>query len=128
MVTEVTEGIKISVETGYDGRFVSKQGPLYVFNYHITIKNESPHTVQLLSRHWFIYDTGDGPSEVHGEGVIGKQPVLQPGESHRYQSGSHLRSSIGCMKGTYLMKRTIDSIEFEVNIPTFQFFASPRLN
>lgn len=128
MVTQVTSGIKVSVETGFEGRFYSKHGPLYVFTYQVSIENLSNETVQLLGRHWFIYDTGDGPSEVEGTGVIGKQPVIAPGEVHTYSSGCHLRASIGAMRGVYNMVRLSDNTPFEVQIPTFQFFATSRLN
>ena len=128
MVTKVTDGIKVSVETQYEGRLFRKVGSLYVFSYNVTIENLSPDTVQLLGRHWFIYDTGDGPSEVEGAGVVGKQPILAPGEKHQYQSGCHLRASIGAMKGHYEMKELFSNRHFQVNIPTFQFFATPRLN
>ncbi len=128
MVSAITNGIKVSVETSYEGRFFSKQGPLYVFNYNVTISNFSPDTVQLIGRHWFIYDTGDGPSEVEGTGVIGKQPILASGEFHTYKSGCHLRASIGSMKGHYNMLHLSTGQNFKVNIPSLQFFATPRLN
>ena len=128
MVTEVTQGIKVSVETSYNGRYFRKNGSLYLFNYNVTIENQSEDTVQLLGRHWFIFDTGDGPSEVQGSGVIGEQPIIHSGEVYHYQSGCHLRASIGAMQGIYHMIRVNDRIPFEVKIPAFQFFASPRLN
>lgn len=128
MVTKVTNGIKVSVETLYEGRLFRKVGSLYVFTYSITIENQSSDTVQLLGRHWYVYDTGDGPSEVEGTGVVGKQPIIAPGEKHQYQSGCHLRASIGAMKGYYNMKNVYSHTNFKVNIPTFQFFATPRLN
>jgi ApaG protein len=128
LVTEVTSGIKVSVDTNYSGRYFRRNGSLYLFSYNVTIENQSQFEVQLLGRHWYIFDTGDGPSEVEGAGVIGKQPVLKPGEIHNYQSGCHLRASIGAMKGIYHMVRTVDLSSFEVKIPTLQFFATPRLN
>lgn len=128
LVTEITKGIRVSVETGYEGRFMSKNGPLYIFTYRITIENLSDQEVQLLGRHWFIYDTGEGPSEVEGLGVVGEQPVIAPGASHTYSSGCHLKASIGAMKGYYTMVPTEGSRMFRVKIPTFQFFATPRLN
>lgn len=128
MVTLTTSGIRVTVDTDYEGRFFSKHGPLYVFTYNVAIENLGHETVQLLGRHWFIYDTGDGPSEVEGTGVIGKQPVIAPGEIHTYRSGCHLRASIGAMRGVYRMIRLADGTHFEVDIPTFQFFASSRLN
>jgi ApaG protein len=128
VVTEVTSGIRVSVDTEYSGRYFRRNGSLYLFSYHVTIENLSNEEVQLLGRHWFIFDTGDGPSEVEGAGVIGKQPILKPGEVHHYQSGCHLRASIGAMKGIYHMVRTNDQTPFKVKIPTLQFFATPRLN
>lgn len=128
MVSEITQGIKVSVVTGFEGRFFSKQGPLYVFVYTVTIENHSPDTVQLVGRHWFIYDTGDGPSEVSGKGVVGLQPILGPGDTHTYKSGCHLRASIGMMKGTYEMLRLSTGKTFHINIPPLQFFATSRLN
>ena len=99
MVTEVTSGIKVSVDTNYSGRYFRRNGSLYLFSYNVTIENQSQFEVQLLGRHWYIFDTGDGPSEVEGAGVIGKPPVAKPGEIHNNQSGCHLRASIGAMKG-----------------------------
>lgn len=128
MVSAITNGIKVSVVTGYDGRFFSKKGPLYVFKYNVTITNCSPDTVQLLGRHWFIYDTGEGPSEVAGAGVVGQQPILGPGDSHTYKSGCHLRASIGAMNGHYEMLQLSSGTTFKVLIPALQFFATPRLN
>lgn len=127
-VTALTNGIKVSVETSYQGRYFSKSGPLYLFNYDIVIENTSERTVQLLGRHWFIYDTNDEPSEVEGEGVVGVQPILSPYQSHAYQSGCQLKASIGAMEGVYKMM-DLETFElFTVKIPTFQFFATPRLN
>ena len=128
MVFATTKGIKVSVDTNYEGRFFSKQGPLYLFKYTVTIENHSPDTVQLLGRHWYIYDTGEGPSEVAGSGVIGKQPILGPGDTHTYESGCHMRASIGVMKGHYDMVRLSSGKTFKVKIPALQFFATPRLN
>ena len=128
MVSAITNGIKVSVTTSYQGRFYSKQGPLYLFSYDVTIDNHSPDTVQLMGRHWFIFDTGDGPSEVEGEGVVGQRPILSPGDSHTYQSGCHLRSSIGAMRGSYDMVRLSSGEHFKVTVPQLDFFATPRMN
>jgi ApaG protein len=116
------------VLTHYEGRFFGKQGPLYVFRYQVTIDNHSPDTVQLIGRHWFIFDTGEGPSEVAGSGVVGQQPILGPGDSHTYESGCHLRASIGVMKGHYEMLQLSSGSTFKVKVPPMQFFATPRLN
>jgi ApaG protein len=127
-VHAVTAGIEVAVLPSYEGKFFSRQGSLYLFKYHVTIKNKSDRTVQLLGRHWFIFDTGEGTSEVEGEGVVGEQPILYPGATHHYESGCQLRSSIGAMEGYYKMIDLQTQKNFQVQIPTFQFFATPRLN
>lgn len=107
---------------------MSDKGPMYVFDYTVTIENLSDVEVQLLGRHWYIFDTGDEPSEVQGLGVIGEQPEIAPGTAHHYRSGCHLKASIGAMKGYYTMLNKETGRLFRVRIPTFQFFATPRLN
>ncbi|MEP2279437.1 Co2+/Mg2+ efflux protein ApaG, partial [Maribacter sp.] len=94
----------------------------------ITIENQSKDAVQLTSRHWKIYDSLNDMETLDGEGVIGKKPVIQPGESHTYNSGCLLTSPIGAMKGHYNMV-TMNSVEkFRVYIPTFKFSAPFALN
>jgi ApaG protein len=127
-VSAITHGIQVSVETSFKGRYFSRQGSIYLFHYNIHIENQSDRNVQLLGRHWHIFDTGDGPSEVEGDGVVGQQPILMPGDVHHYQSGCQLRASIGAMEGVYRMIDLDTGGIFYVNIPTFQFFANPRLN
>ncbi len=128
MTTKLTNGIRVSVKPFFKGRYTSKIGPLYLFGYEISILNETSETVQLMGRHWYIFDTGDSPSEVQGKGVVGEQPILKSGETHTYESGCHLRASIGAMKGHYYMYNHTTQKYFTVNIPTFQFFASSRVN
>ena len=96
----------------------------YVFTYTITIKNVGDIGAQLVSRHWIITDSNNDVQEVRGLGVIGKQPLLQPGESFEYTSGSVLTTAIGTMKGTYQMVAE-DGTHFEAVIPEF-VLASPR--
>lgn len=95
MVTEITEGVKVSVETEYQPDYSSPGQNHYVFTYHITIENNSNYTIKLLRRYWQINDASFLPREVEGEGVVGKQPVLEPGQSHQYVSGCNLKSGIG---------------------------------
>jgi ApaG protein len=119
MVTEITRGVRVTVVTEYQGGYsVPSQGN-FVFTYRITIENNSDHTIQLLRRHWYIHDATFEKREVEGEGVVGLQPVLEPGESHQYVSGCNLRSGIGKMYGTYLMERIVDGKKFRVTIPEF---------
>jgi ApaG protein len=96
----------------------------YIFAYTITIKNIGSVPTQLVSRHWIITDGNNDVQEVRGLGVVGKQPLLQPGESFRYTSGSSLTTPIGTMKGTYQMVAE-DGTHFEAEIPEF-VLASPR--
>ena len=128
MVTEITQGIRVSVETEYQPAYSSPSQYHYVFTYRITIENQSENTIQLLRRHWHIADAGHYTREVEGEGVVGQQPVLEPGESHQYVSGCNLKSGIGKMAGTYLMERVVDGTQFEVAIPEFVMVAPFRLN
>ena len=96
----------------------------YIFAYTITIKNVGSVPAQLVSRHWIITDGNNEVQEVRGLGVVGKQPLLQPGESFQYTSGSSLTTPIGTMKGTYQMVAE-DGTHFEAEIPEF-VLASPR--
>jgi ApaG protein len=128
MVTEITKGIKVSVETEYQPAYSSPSQYHYVFTYRITIENQSEYTIQLLRRHWYIHDAGFSPREVEGEGVVGQQPVLEPGQAHQYVSGCNLKSGIGKMVGTYMMERIVDGLKVEVNIPEFTMIAPLRLN
>jgi ApaG protein len=128
MVTSITKGVKISVETEYQPAYSSPSQFHFVFTYRITIENLSDQTIQLLSRHWYIHDANRTMKEVEGEGVIGQQPVLEPGESHNYVSGCNLKSGMGKMLGSYTFERIMDGKQFEVAIPEFTMFVPFKLN
>jgi ApaG protein len=128
MIAQVTQGVKVTVETEYQPTYSSPSQYHYVFTYRITLENQSEFTVQLLRRSWNISDAGFSPREVEGEGVVGQQPVLEPGQSHQYVSGCNLKSGIGKMVGSYLMERIIDGQQFRVNIPAFSMIAPMRQN
>ena len=128
MVTEITQGVKVSVETEYQSDYSSPRQMHYVFTYRITIENQSEQTIQLLRRHWNICDAGNVLREVEGEGVVGQQPVIEPGQSHQYVSGCNLKSGLGKMYGTYLMERILDGKNFRVTIPQFTMVVPFRLN
>jgi ApaG protein len=128
MTTEITQGIKVSVETEYQPSYSSPSQYHYVFTYRITIENQSEYTIQLLRRHWHIFDAGFTKREVEGDGVVGQQPVLEPGQTHQYVSGCNLKSGIGKMMGQYLMERIVDGVKLSVNIPEFSMIAPLRLN
>ena len=97
----------------------------YVFAYTITIKNIGSVPAQLISRHWIITDANGEVQEVRGLGVVGHQPLLKPGESFEYTSGSALATPVGTMKGTYQMVAE-DGTQFEAVIPEFTL-AIPRV-
>lgn len=128
MIAEITKGVKVSVETEYQPSYSSPSQYHYVFTYRITIENQSEFTIQLKRRHWHIHDAGFYQREVEGEGVVGQQPVLEPGQNHQYVSGCNLKSGIGKMLGTYEMERIVDGAMFKVNIPEFIMIAPLRLN
>ena len=128
MLTEITEGVRVTVETEYQPSYSSPSQYHYVFTYRITIENQSDFTIQLMRRHWHISDAGFAAREVEGEGVVGQQPVLEPGQVHQYVSGCNLKSGIGKMAGNYQMQRIVDGTRFSVNIPEFTMVAPLRMN
>ncbi|WP_224489605.1 Co2+/Mg2+ efflux protein ApaG [Robertkochia flava] len=128
MITQVTKGIKISVRTSFEGTFFKNYRKHFAFGYHITIENQSKDPVQLLARHWQIFDALNETEVVDGEGVIGKKPVLHPGDTHTYSSGCLLTSPIGAMRGHYVMINYATTRHFRVIVPTFRLSAPFTLN
>lgn len=128
MVTSITQGVKVSVVTEFQPEYSSAGQSHWVFTYRIKIENQSEYTVQLMRRHWYIYDSNGTVREVEGEGVIGQQPVLEPGEIHEYVSGCNLQSTMGKMAGTYLMERVMDGRSFRVEVPEFTMIVPFKLN
>lgn len=128
MVTRLTSGIKISVESSYKGRYVSSDGPLWVFHYNISITNQGPNPVKLLRRKWYLWDSNAAPINIEGDGVVGLQPEIPRGGSHAYQSGCHLKSGVGFMRGSYQMLDLLTNSTFEVEIPLFHLLAPQILN
>lgn len=128
MVQQVTRGIKISVETTFEGTFYKNYKMHFAFGYRITIENQSKDSVQLMARHWKIYDALNEIETVDGEGVIGKKPVIQPGERHTYSSGCLLTSPFGAMEGFYQMVNFTTTRKFRVSIPAFKLSATFALN
>nr|WP_299341477.1 Co2+/Mg2+ efflux protein ApaG [Allomuricauda sp.] len=128
MFTQVTKGIKVSVETSFEGTFFKNYKMHYAFGYTVTIENQSKNTVQLTARHWDIFDSLKEMETVDGEGVIGRKPVIKPGKSHTYSSGCLLASPVGAMQGYYQMVNLSSSEEFVVEIPTFKFAAPFAMN
>lgn len=128
MSVEITNGIKVSVESRFSERFSSILENRYIYQYTIAITNKSNYSVQLLEREWFIYDSLDFPRIVRGEGVIGEQPVIEPGDTFSYSSSCDLQSTLGKMEGNYIFKNVITSEIIKVKIPTFQLLYPNMLN
>lgn len=128
MVQQITKGIKVSVETKYDGVMERNTLLHHVFSYFISIENKSNETVQLTDRFWIIFDSLNRTETVEGEGVVGQTPILEPGDNYTYKSGSVLTSNLGAMKGFFKMKSIVTQKTFKVTIPTFQLTTKPLSN
>jgi ApaG protein len=113
-----TRNIRVRVQAQYDPSRSSPNQSQWFFLYTVNITNESPDTVQLLNRHWVITDAMGKVEEVRGPGVVGKQPVLAPGQSFEYTSGCPLTTPFGSMQGTYQMVNQV-SEKFDIEIAPF---------
>ena len=118
MYTETTRSITITVVPTYLDDQSSPEDSHYVWKYHIRIENNGEETVQLRTRHWRITDSMGRVQEVRGPGVVGEQPVLKPGKSYEYTSGTPLPTPSGIMVGTYQME-TPQGERFDVQVPAF---------
>jgi len=92
--------VQVDVETEFLASQSEPENERFVFAYHITIRNDGEESAQLLTRHWIITDGNEGIEEVKGDGVVGEQPHLKPGEQHRYSSGAILKTPVGTMSST----------------------------
>ena len=128
MVAKITEGVKVSVETTYQPEYSNPAHEHFMFAYKVMIENLTEYSVQVLSRHWNIFDSNGTKREVEGEGVVGLQPIIEPGQFHEYVSGCNLKTDMGTMQGTYQMKRLVDNELFDVKIPEFNLVAPFKLN
>jgi ApaG protein len=110
--------IQVSVETEFLADQSDPDNQRWVFAYHITIRNEGTVSARLLTRHWVITDGEDRVQEVHGEGVIGEQPHIAPGQTFSYTSGAILETEVGSMRGSYQMIGE-DGTHFDAQVPMF---------
>jgi len=122
MISLISEGVEVSVETFYQQDYSNPMQSEYMFAYRIAIENHNSFPVKLHRRHWHIFDSNGTYREVEGEGVVGVQPTLSPGEKYQYVSGCNLRTEIGKMHGTYQMENLNSKTFFDVNIPPFEMF------
>lgn len=128
MVQKVTEGVSVTVETFYQPGQSNPLNGEYLFAYRITIENQGSVPIQLLRRHWKIIDSNGSFREIEGEGVVGQQPIIEPGNNYEYVSAANLRSDMGKMHGTYEVQNMYDKKIIIVSIPEFQLVAPFKMN
>jgi ApaG protein len=126
--TQLTHGIRVSVQTSFHNEHSVAENNHFLFSYRISIENKSSAAIQLISRHWYIFDSNYERREVEGDGVVGEQPIIMPGEMFEYESACSLTTDMGKMSGSYLIERKMDRTRFEVIIPKFELVAPYRLN
>ena len=127
MTIDNIHNITVDVETHYIEGQSEPDNDRYVFSYTITIRNEGGLPAKLLSRHWLITDANGNVQEVKGEGVVGEQPHIRPGEGFQYTSGAMIATPVGSMRGSYQMLSD-DGSEFDARIPTFTLSVPRMLN
>ncbi len=127
-MTKVTNGIKISTRVSFKKEYSEPDKNYFVFFYRITIENYSDVEVQLLRRHWDIFDSNGIKTVVEGEGVIGEKPILASGGLFSYESACNLETGMGKMGGFYEMMHTENGEIFEVEIPFFTMEVPYMLN
>ncbi len=119
MYMENTRGLRVIAEPTFLREESKPEEALYIFAYKIMLENTGNESVQLLSRHWIITDGTGGVREVKGDGVVGQQPVLEPGATYEYSSFSPIATPTGNMRGSYRMKVLSSGETFEARIPLF---------
>jgi ApaG protein len=124
MTDKTDYDIKVTPKSFYVVEHSQPERNRYVFAYTIIIRNEGTMPAKLLTRHWIITDANGKVEEVHGEGVVGEQPYLRPGEAFQYTSGTVLETSVGSMQGSYQMLAD-DGARFDAPIPAFTL-SGPR--
>ncbi|MCP9237060.1 Co2+/Mg2+ efflux protein ApaG [Lewinella sp. JB7] len=131
MTSQTTQRVRVSAESFYQERYSQPEELQYVHAYRIRIENHGDFPVQLLSRVWQVIEATGDRRHVEGEGVVGKQPVIQPGDFYEYNSWVQFATPIGAMQGSYVMyRRDGDGVEnyFEVEVPRFLHIAPAVLN
>ena len=124
----ITSGVEVKVETFYQPGHSRPANNEFLFAYRITLFNHNSFTVQLMRRLWIISDSNLDIRTVEGEGVVGRQPVLYPGDTYQYTSACDLHTPIGKMEGIYIFDNKTSGKEFEVKIPVFRLIAPVILN
>lgn len=128
MTKPITKNVLISVKTSFSELQSNIEMNEYFFVYNITIQNNSDSVIQLMSRKWYITDSNGENRFVEGEGVVGEQPIIEPGNSYDYYSGCLLKTGLGKMSGSYYFLSHPDGISFEAPIPEFNLVLPWVLN
>lgn len=128
MSIATTNNIQVSVNVTFNEKHSDIRHENFIFIYQIQIQNQNDFQVQLLTREWFIFDSLDQPKIVKGEGVVGEQPIIEPGETYCYSSNCLLNSTIGFMQGVYTFKISNNDELITVLIPKFSLIFPHILN
>lgn len=128
MVSQISSGVEVSVETYYQQDYSNPLNHEFMFAYRVTIENHNSFDVKLLSRHWNIFDSNGEYREVSGDGVVGVQPVIKSGEQYQYVSGCNLRTEMGKMSGGYILENLQNKKKLDVIIPVFELIAPAKYN
>lgn len=127
MSNEVTEGVRVTVKAKFWPERSAPDSSQWAFTYSVLVVNEGARPATLRARHWVITDANGRVEEVRGEGVVGKQPRLEPGDRFEYQSWAMLKTPFGTMRGEYVMERA-DGSRFEARIGEFALTQPNALN
>ncbi len=128
MISKISEGVNISVETFYQAEFSNPAGSEFMFAYRIHIDNHNSFPIKLLTRQWHIFDSNGTERNVEGEGVVGVQPTIASGETYQYISGCNLKTEFGKMSGTYTFQNLHNKKLFNSIIPSFEMIVPFKLN
>jgi ApaG protein len=128
MNTITTEGVKITVTTQFRSDLSQANESRFFFNYRVEMENMNESSVQLIHRDWYIFDSLNDASIVSGEGVVGEQPILNPGQKYAYTSGCELTSELGRMRGFYTFKNQVTGEMLQIFIPTFDLVYPAKMN
>jgi len=128
MSIATTNNIRVSVNVTFNEKYSNIRNEDYLFIYEVQIENQNEFQVQLLTREWFIFDSLEQPKIVKGEGVVGEQPIIEPGETYCYSSNCLLNSTIGFMQGVYTFKKCLNDELITVLIPKFSLISPHILN
>jgi ApaG protein len=128
MIEKISEGIRITVQTRYQPEFSNPANSEFMFAYKVFITNNNDFPIQLLSRHWHIFDSIGVHRDVAGDGVVGEQPIIYPGNTYHYTSGCNLNSEMGKMSGTYSLVNLLNKKAMTALIPAFELVADFKQN